>query len=201
MQIGLFGGTFDPIHLGHLILAERVREEARLDAVWFMPSYLPPHKVGDVVTPFDIRTLLTRLAIEGHPHFRVETIERDLPPPSYTAHTLAALQRDHPKDTFHLIVGADCLPDLPKWHEPKQVLARASLLAVPRPGIELWNAERVAASLAIPVSQVRLRMIDCPLMAIASREIRQRVAAGKSIRYLVPQAVEEQIRQKKLYLP
>src|SRR5439155_6453947 len=127
---------------------------------------------------------MTAIATEGQPLFRVETIERDLPPPSYTAQTLAALHRLHPHAEFFLIVGADCLPDLPKWFEPQHVLAQAGLLAIPRPGIELWSAQQLADALAMSVSKVRLQVIDCPLVEIASREIRTRVAAGKSIRYL-----------------
>jgi nicotinate-nucleotide adenylyltransferase len=201
MRIGLLGGTFDPIHLGHLILAERVREEARLDGVWFLPSFQPPHKADVVITQYDHRAAMAALAIAGQPLFRVETIERDLPPPSYTAHTLAALQQQYPKAEFHLIVGADCLPDLPKWFQPQRILAQASLLAVPRPGVELWNAEKLADELGIPAADVRLKIIDCPLVEIASRDIRARVAAGKSIRYLVPSAVEDYIQKQNLYRP
>lgn len=200
MHIGLFGGTFDPVHLGHLILAERVREEAGLDAVWFLPSYQPPHKTDVVISRFEARVEMLAMAIAGQPLFKLETIERDLPPPSYTAHTLAALQAKHPTHEFSLIVGADCLPDLPKWYEPQAILARAGLLAVPRPGIETWSAATLANALAIPERALRLRMIDCPLIAIASREIRSRTAQGKTVRYLVPRAVEEYIRERKLYL-
>ncbi len=198
MHIGLFGGTFDPIHLGHLILAERVREEAGLDAVWFLPSYRPPHK-DHSVSRYEHRLDMTALAIVGQPLFRIETIEQELPPPSYTAHTLEALQDRHPEHQFDLIVGADCLPDIPKWYEPRAILEHAGLIAVPRPGIEVWTAARLADALDLTIDAVRLRMIDCPLIDIASRDIRSRVAAGKSIRYLVPRSIEEYIREKKLY--
>jgi len=198
MHIGLFGGTFDPIHLGHLILAERVREAAGLDAVWFLPSYRPPHK-DRVLTRFEQRVEMTALAIVGQPLFRVEPIEKELPPPSYTAHTLEALQERHPDNIFHLIVGADCLPDIPKWYEPHAILKRAGLLAVPRPGVELWSAAKLADSLRIPENDVRLQLIESPLIDIASRDLRARVAEGRSIRYLVPRSIEEYIREKRLY--
>ena len=198
MQIGLFGGTFDPVHLGHLILAERVREEAGLDAVWFLPSYRPPHK-DHAITRYEHRLEMTALAIVGQPLFRIEPIEKELPPPSYTAHTLEALQQRHPRNTFHLIVGTDCLPDIPKWFEPHTILKRTALLAVPRPGFEPWTAAQLATALNLPANEVRLTMIDCPLVDIASREIRERVTLGKSIRYLVPRSIEEYIREKKLY--
>jgi nicotinate-nucleotide adenylyltransferase len=199
MQIGLLGGTFDPIHLGHLILAERVREEARLDAVWFLPSFQPPHKQGDAVTAYEHRTAMLALAIESNRHFRMEQIERELPPPSYTVQTLKALRQQYNNYQFHLIVGADCLPDLPKWYEPQNILKQANIIAVPRPDIELWTAARLAAELAMPVENVKLTFIESPLMQIASREIRARVMAGKTIRYLVPAAVEDYIHSQKLY--
>src|SRR5262245_23273372 len=135
MQIGLLGGTFDPVHLGHLILADRVREEAGLDAVWFMPSYQPPHKLGEVITPYPMRVEMLSLALEGTTQFRIEQIESELPSPSYTVHTLKAMRQKYPQEQFHLIVGADCLPDLPKWYEPQNILKQVRILAVPRPGI------------------------------------------------------------------
>ncbi len=199
MNIGLFGGTFDPVHLGHLVLAERCRADAGLDEVRFLPSYKPPHKQGAPITRFEHRVEMLQLATAGQPLFRIEPIEKELPPPSYTANTLAELRTRQPGDAFHLIVGADCLPDLPGWYQPKRILEQASLIVVPRPGVELWSRERLAAALEIPVDAVRLTVVECPLMEVASREIRARVAAGKSIRYLVPRAVEEYIREKNLY--
>src|SRR5262245_6755391 len=102
MHVGLLGGTFDPPHLGHLILAERVRETAGLGEVRFLPSFQPPHKDDDAISSYDDRTAMTALAIDGHPHFKLETIEKDLPPPSYTTHTLVALRKRNPTDVFSL---------------------------------------------------------------------------------------------------
>lgn len=198
MRIGLFGGTFDPIHQGHLILAERCRDDAQLDEVWLMPNYVPPHKAHQT-TRFEHRVEMLNLAITGQPKFRVEPIEKELPPPSYTAETLAELRRRHPEHEFSMILGADCLPDLHKWHEPLRVIAQAAVLAVPRPNYPLWTAEQVAESLSLPVGELRLSLVDCPLIDIASREIRQRVSAGRSIRFMVPRAVEEFIRERNLY--
>jgi nicotinate-nucleotide adenylyltransferase len=199
MRIGLFGGTFDPIHLGHLILAERCREEAGLDEVWFLPSYRPPHKADHALTRFEQRCEMVLLAITGQPAFRVEPIEKELPPPSYTAETLAELRRRHPEHQFALIVGADSLVDLPAWHEPQRVVEQAELLAVPRPGVDFWSGPQLAAALGLPADAVRLRAVACPLIGIASHELRRRVAEGKTIRYAVPRAVEEYIRERKLY--
>lgn len=200
MRIGLFGGTFDPIHIGHLILAERCRDEVGLDAVWFLPSFRPPHKPDWKVSAFEYRCEMASAAVEGQSGFRVETIEAELPPPSYSAETLAALHRRDPGTDFHLILGADSLIDLPYWFEPQRVLRQAALIVVPRPGVEMWTAERLAAAVHLPATDVKLRAVPCPLMDIASRDLRRRVADGKSIRFLVPKEVEAVIRERKLYV-
>jgi nicotinate-nucleotide adenylyltransferase len=199
MRIGIFGGTFDPIHMGHLILAEQCRDQASLDQVWFMPSAHPPHKADKPVTRFEQRCEMLELAIAGHTAFRIERIEKDLPPPSYTAKTLVELSQRHAGDEFFLLMGSDQLPDLPGWHEPHQVIERAGLVVVPRPGVMLWTAERLATALGVATASVRLRFVACPMIEIASRELRRAIADGMSIRYMVPRAVEEYIRDRKLY--
>ena len=199
MRIGVFRGTFDPVHMGHLILAEQCRDQAKLDEVWFLPSYHPPHKATAAVTRFEQRCDMLELAVAGHPAFRVERIEKELPPPSYTAETLAELRRRHPGNEFALLMGSDGLPDLPIWYEPRRVVEQASLIVVPRPGVMLWTAERLASALGLPTEAVRLRYVACPMIEIASRELRRAVADGLSIRYLVPRAVEEYVRDRKLY--
>src|SRR5262245_41714160 len=201
MRIGVFGGTFDPVHTGHLIIAEQCREQAGLDAVWFIPSAHPPHKVGADIAPYDRRAEMLALAIAGHPAFAVDHIERDRPGPSYTADTLDELHRRHPDAEWNLMLGSDGLPDLPKWRQPERIVARAAILAVARPGHEVWPAERLAAALALPPGvELRMRVIPVPLIDIASRDLRRRVAEGRSIRYFVPRAVEAYIADKGLYL-
>jgi nicotinate-nucleotide adenylyltransferase len=200
MRIGIFGGTFDPIHLGHLILAEQCRTQAGLDEVRFMPAAHPPHKLGLAITRFEQRCEMIELAIAGHPSFRVERLEKELPPPNYTAETLAELHRRNPGHELFLLMGSDQLPDLPNWYEPRRVIAQAGLVVVPRPGVMLWTPERLAAALHVEVAAVRLRFVACPLIEIASRELRRARADGLSIRYLVPRAVEEYICDRKLYL-
>jgi len=199
MRIGIFGGTFDPVHMGHLILAEQCRDQAGLDEVWFLPSYHPPHKAAAAVTRFEHRCDMLELAVAGHPAFRIDRIEKELPPPSYTAETLAELRRRHPAAEFALLMGSDGLPDLPGWYEPRRVVELASLVVVPRPGIMLWTADRLAKALDLPTDAVRLRYVACPMIEIASRELRRAVADGMSVRYLVPRAVEEYLRDRKLY--
>jgi nicotinate-nucleotide adenylyltransferase len=199
MRIGIFGGTFDPIHLGHLVLAEQCRDRARLEQVWFMPSAHPPHKAGRDVTRFEQRCEMVELAIAGHPTFRVERLEKELPAPSYTAETLAELHRRFPADEFVLLMGSDQLPDLPNWYQPKRVIEQAGMVVVPRPGVPVWTAEKLAGTLGVGVSSVRLTAVDCPLIEIASREIRRFIADERSVRYLIPRAVEEYIRDRRLY--
>jgi nicotinate-nucleotide adenylyltransferase len=199
MRIGIFGGTFDPVHLGHLILAEQCRAQARLDEVWFVPSAQPPHK-DKGVTRFEQRCDMLELAIKGHePEFRVNRIEQERDGPSYTAVTLEQLHARHPGTEFFLLLGSDCLPDLPGWYEPLQIIARAGLVVVPRPGVMLWTAERLATALGVDVSAVRFQFVACPPIDLASRELRRSVADGLSIRYMVPRAVEEYIRLHRLY--
>ncbi len=200
MRIGIFGGTFDPVHLGHLILAEQCRDQAGLDEVWFLPSYHPPHKARPELTRFEQRCDMLELATAGHPAFRIERIEKELPPPSYTAATLTELRRRHPDHEFFLLIGADSLPDLPGWFEPLRVVSQAGLIVAPRPGVMLWTAERLATALGVEVGAVRLRYVACPMIDIASRELRRAVADRMSIRYMVPRAVEEFIRERKLYV-
>jgi nicotinate-nucleotide adenylyltransferase len=199
MRIGIFGGTFDPVHIGHLILAEQCRDQARLDEVWFLPSYHPPHKADKGLTRFEQRCEMLELAVAGHAAFKVDRIEKELPEPSYTARTLDELHKRHPDTDFFLLLGSDCLPDLPGWYEPRKVIAQAGLLVAPRPGVMLWTAERLAAALTVPPSEVRMQLIACAPIDLASRELRRSVADGMSIRYMVPRAVEEYIRDRKLY--
>ncbi|OWK38312.1 nicotinate-nucleotide adenylyltransferase [Fimbriiglobus ruber] len=199
MRVGIFGGAFDPVHTGHLVLAEQCREAAGLDEVWFLPSYKPPHKTDRELTRFEHRCEMVLLATTGQPAFRVEPIEKELPPPNYTSETLAELQERHPGHQFSLLLGADSLVDFPHWHEPKQIVARAELVVVARPGAEMQSVEQFAADLGVPPEVVRVKIVPCPLIEIASRDLRGRVAAGRSIRFLVPRAVEEFIRERKLY--
>jgi nicotinate-nucleotide adenylyltransferase len=197
MRIGIFGGTFDPVHMGHLILAEQCRAQAKLDQVWFLPAAYPPHKTSPGMTRFEQRCDMLELATAGHPDFRIEPLERELPAPSYTATTLAELHRQHPGQNFALLMGSDGLPDLPGWFEPRQVIERAELIVVPRPGVMLWTAERLAMALGLESRAVRLQFVACPMIEISSRELRRALSDG--IRYLVPRAVEEYIRDRKLY--
>jgi nicotinate-nucleotide adenylyltransferase len=196
VRIGVFGGTFDPVHLGHLILAEQCREQGGLDQVWFVPAARPPHKVERELTAFAQRVEMLNLAIAGQPAFRVEELENDRPGPGYTAVTLEELHRQHPEHEWFLVIGGDALRDLPGWYQPERIVALAHLLVMPRPGVDMPPVEEVRARLGAPV---RVKLVDVPLIEISSTAVRLRLREGRSVRYLVPRAIEAYIRDKHLY--
>jgi nicotinate-nucleotide adenylyltransferase len=200
MRIGVFGGTFDPVHLGHLILAEQCREQGALDQVWFIPAASPPHKQGQTLTPFAQRVEMLALAIAGQPTFRIEELEKDRPGPSYTVHTLEEIKRRQPNDELFLPIGSDTLLDLPTWYQPARVIALAGLLVTHRPGWPLPATAELEANLHLPAgTSLRLKVVESPLIDIASRDLRRRAAENRSLRYLVPRAIEAYIHDKRLY--
>jgi len=200
MRVGILGGTFDPIHLGHLAMAEQCREQVPLDQVWFMVSAAPPHKRDREISSFDKRVDMVQLAVAGNPAFQVNEMEKDRPGPSYTADTLRELHRQFPETEFCWIVGSDCLPDLPHWHEPLTVISLAKLVVVARAGWPVWTTEQMRTELRLtPSVPLDMQVVSAPMVDLASRDLRRRVAEGRSIRYLVPPAVLAYIQDKKLY--
>jgi nicotinate-nucleotide adenylyltransferase len=200
MRIGIYGGTFDPVHVGHLILAEQAREHARLDEVWFVPAFRPPQKEGSTVSRFEQRIEMLALATAGNSAFRIDELEKERPGPSYTVETLAELRRRHPGHSFALLLGGDSLADLPNWRDPQGIVAGAELVVMARPGSPLYSAGELRDRLGLPPEQaLRLELIQAPLIDIASRDLRRRVAEGRSIRYCVPRAVEMYVRDRGLY--
>jgi nicotinate-nucleotide adenylyltransferase len=200
MRIGIFGGTFDPVHLGHLILAEQCREQGRLDQVWFVPAFRPPHKPDVRVSPFLHRVEMLTLATAGHPAFRVDQLEKDRDGPSYTVDTLDELHRRHPGDDFLLLIGSDTLADLAKWRAPERIVAQAGLLVVTRPGSAVLAADELRTLMNLPEGiELRMQLVQAPLIDISSHDLRRRAAEGRSLRYFVPRAVECYIHDKRLY--
>jgi nicotinate-nucleotide adenylyltransferase len=195
MRLGLFGGTFDPIHLGHLILAEQCRESCGLDRVWFVVAGSPPHKQGER-TPVSLRLEMVRIAVAGHPAFEVCDLEARRPGPHYSIETLELVHRERPDDRLFFLIGADSLVDLPTWRDPSGIARLATIVVVNRPGI----AEVDEASLPDfgPASH-KLLSIPIPPIGIASHDLRRRVAEGRSIRYMVPRGVEAFIDNQNLY--
>ncbi len=200
MRIGVFGGTFDPVHLGHLILAEQCREQGRLDEVWFVPSARPPHKQRHAVTPFRHRAEMLQLATAGHPAFRVNELENERPGLSYTVDTLDELRKTHPGADWFFLVGSDTLAELHEWHDPAGILRRAAMLVMARGDEPILSADELRASLKLaPGERVALERVEAPRVEISSRDLRRRAALGRSLRYLVPRAVECYIEEKGLY--
>lgn len=195
MRLGLFGGTFDPIHLGHLILAEQCREACGLDLVWFVVAGSPPHKPGDR-TPLAHRLEMARVATAGHPGFEVSEIESKRPGPHYSVETLAAVRSERPGDDLFFIIGADSLVDLPSWRQPDEIARLATIVVVNRPGIDPVN---LAALPDFGPDSNTLRSVTIPPIGIASKDLRRRMAEGRSVRYMVPRGVEAYIKAHNLY--
>ncbi len=198
MHIGIYGGTFDPVHLAHLVLAEQCREQAGLDEVWFLPAGVPPHKSRTDITPAKDRLAMLDFAIAGHEKFRISTIEIERTGPSFTVDTLTQLHNDHPQHAWSLLMGADSVRDLPTWREPHRILELAQILAVNRGDRPAMAWETLAAHFS-PAELQRIVPVTMPGIDLSSSDLRRRAAAGLSLRYLVPRAVEIYIQQQKLY--
>ena len=194
MRLGILGGTFDPVHLGHLLLAECAREELSLVQVLFVPAREPWRKSHRVITPPEHRLAMLELAIEGNDGFGISDIELRRPGPTYTADTLEALAAERLDDEFYFIVGADALADLPNWREPERIVQHAVLAVAPRAGQSL-----AATAAALPDIAARIERFEMPPTPVSSTEIRARVLAGKPIAGMVPAAVERYIRTHRLY--
>ncbi len=191
MRLGLYGGTFDPIHLGHLILAEACREACGLDRVWFVVAGAPPHKPGGR-TDVGHRLEMARLAVAGNPAFEVSEIETRRPGPHYSVETLEAVARERPEDELFFLIGADSLVDLPHWREPGKILRLATLVVANRPGFE-------PPPFDVPPDARPIRRVTIPPIGIASHEVRRALLEGRSVRYQVPRAVEAYIDAHGLY--
>lgn len=206
MRIGVFGGSFNPIHLGHLIAAECCREQRALDRVIFVPAAIPPHKQEHTLAAAQQRLEMVGLAIGGHESFTASAIEIERGGVSYTVDTLAAVAAEHPGAELHLILGPDSVRQLPTWREPEQIAARARLVAVERDGIDdiagLVRAAGLATLLGTEVAEAmvtsRVRM---PAIGIRGSDLRAAVAVGRSIRFRTPRAVERYIETHGLYRP
>ena len=193
MRTGIYGGSFNPPHLAHLIVAETMRDQFQLDRVIWMPCFIPPHKdPGQLVSPTH-RLEMTRLAIEGNPAFEISDIELTRRGTSYTVDTLSTLRDKYPADDFYLIIGGDSLRDFMTWKSPEKIIEQARLLVFER------SAEEMAPARAGTLFPDRINFAEAPLISISSRDIRRRAREGKSIRYLVPDVVSQYIVEHRLY--
>jgi len=199
MKIGVLGGTFDPIHLGHLIVAEEARARLNLPQTLFVPAGQPWLKTNNVISPAEHRVEMIRLAIADKPYFKLSTMEIERPGPTYTVDTIAALKGQlSPGDELFFILGWDNLIQLPQWREPSRLIKMCRLVAIPRVGYP--TPELTSLEAAIPGLSQRVILLDSPRVDINASEIRQRVAQGLSIHHLVPEPVERYIKQHKLYV-
>ena len=197
MNIGVLGGTFDPIHIGHLIVAEEARIKLGLTEVLFVPAGQPWLKQDRDITQAGHRVEMVRRGIADNPHFKLATLEVYRPGPSYSVDTLASLQDQLGSEaSLFFILGRDTLAGLPLWKEPRKLVEMCRLVVAPRLGSK--DLKRLQAE--IPGVLDRTIQLDMPLIGISSSEIRQRVIRGLSVRYLVPPGVEEYIREQGIYL-
>ena len=204
-RVGILGGTFDPIHFGHLLIADQVQETLRLDRVLFVPAAMPPHKLDETIAPAVDRAAMVELAMAGNPRFSMSGIELARPGPSYTVDTIAELADEASRQgvdrEFHFILSVEALEWLKGWHEPARLLKLARLAVVARPGTPMPAPRRLATLLPGGAASLgRIECIETSLIAHSASDVRARVAAGRSIRYLVPPAVEAYIRDHRLYL-
>lgn len=198
IRLGIYGGSFDPIHLGHLLLAETCRETCSLDRVLFLPCGQSPHKPNGAFATGQQRAEMLEFAIAGDPRFGVCRIELERNGPSYTVETLRQLRVEQPDSELFFLMGADSLADLPLWREPQAILELATIIAVNRghrPPPDLATLERRLGSTV----RDRVRLVTMPAIDLSATEIRERVRSGRSLRFRVPRAVEEYIRQSEVY--
>ena len=196
MNIGILGGTFDPIHIGHLVVAEEARTKLGLSEVLFVPAGQPWLKQARDITPAAHRVEMVRRAIADNPYFKLSTLEVDHPGPSYTVDTLTLLQDQlSSESSLFFILGRDTLAELPLWKEPRKVIQLCRLVVPPRLGSrDLRHLEE-----AIPGLLDKVIQLDMPVIGISSSEIRHRIAQGLPIRYLVPSVVEKYIAKHRIY--
>ncbi len=197
-RVGILGGTFDPPHLGHLWLATLAAEALDLDRVLFMPAAQPPHKLRQKISAATDRLVMTRLAIADNRAFELSALEMERPGPSYTVDSVDELRRQlGPQTRLYLVMAADSLSQIDTWRQPDRLLSLVEWIVGPRPGTA--QPERAELDQRFGEAAQRIHVLSGPSLDVSSSEIRERVAAGHTIRYLVPRAVEELIVERGLY--
>lgn len=187
-MIGLYFGSFNPVHHGHLIIAQHLLNSKLVDEIWFVVSPQNPFKASSGLLNEHHRYFLLQEAIEGELNMKVSNVEFKLPRPSYTVNTLAYLQEKYPNTSFSIIMGSDSFQNLSKWHNAEVIIQRYPIIIYKRPGFEIDNT-----------IQAKITIADAPLLQISSTHIRELIRSGKSIRYLVPDAVKAEIDNKGYY--
>ena len=196
-RIGLFGGTFDPPHLGHLILASEAQSQLELTRLLWILTPEPPHKQELIITSIEHRLAMVKLAISDNPTFELSRVELERPGPHYTLDTVQIIAKQNPEAEIVPIIGGDSLRDLPTWYQSKELLYACHWVGVMRRPSDAANLETLEHEL--PGISSKVHYVDAPLLEIASREIRSRIANGRSVRYYLPQSVYEYINEYHLY--
>jgi nicotinate-nucleotide adenylyltransferase len=196
-RLGILGGTFDPVHHGHLVAAQEAHYQLELDRVLFVPAGDPPHKPSRPLSAAHRRLRMLELAIAGQPHFAISRVDLDRPGPCYTVDTLTLLRSEWgPGPTFFFIEGADSLADVLTWYQPQRLIDLCDLAVVERPGVEIDLAQ---LERQLPGITSSIHWVQMPLLEISSTDLRARVRAGQPISYLVPPVVEAYIREHGMY--
>ncbi len=197
MRLGIFGGTFDPPHIAHLIQAEEALHQLDLDQVLWVLTANPPHKRRHPVTSIEHRLDMLKAAIAGNPKFVLSRVDIDRPPPHYAVDTVRLLRDEYPRDELVYLMGADSLRDLPSWHTPIEFVSACDVLGVVRrPGAEIRLKDLESI---IPGITPKVQFVEAPLLDVAASQIRQRIREGRPFRYYLPPAVYQIIQDRKLY--
>ena len=200
MRLGILGGSFDPVHYAHLLMAEICREASQLDQVWFLPAAVAPHKQNRQVSEPHHRVEMLELAIGGHASFRVSDLELKRGGVSYTVETLRQIQDQQPGDNLFFIMGADSLSDFTTWRQPEEICELATPLVVARPDWPTPDYQALAGVVGSErAEQIRRSAVTMPLMQLSSTDIRQLTRQQQSIRFRLPRAVEKYIEANRLY--
>lgn len=196
MRYGVFGGTFDPPHNGHLALAEAALKQLGLDRILWVVTAVPPHKRDVLITPVTDRLDMVAATIAGRPQYEISRVDVDRPGPHWAADTVALLSQERPGAELVYLMGSDSLRDLPNWGRPRELLAKANLGVLRRPGAE---ANLIALEAQLPGILDRVAFVSAPSFDVSSHSVRQRVAAGEAIHSLVPPGVGDIIQARGLY--
>lgn len=197
MRLGVLGGTFDPIHIGHLFAGEEARTRLGLERVLFVPAGAPPHKRYQRITSTEHRLNMVQLAIADNPHFALSRVDVDRFGPCYTVDTMALLRDEYgPETELYFIMGSDSLAELLTWRKPERLIRLCRIAALARPGFHLDLQE---LNHLLPEAMTRVQLLEMPLLQISSTDLQRRVRLGLSIKYLTPSAVEAYIYRHGLY--
>lgn len=197
MKIGIFGGTFDPPHIAHLILASEACDQLQLDRLLWVLTPHPPHKLGWEISPVTVRLMMLQAAIEDNPRFEISRVDIDRPAPHYAVDTVRRLQAQYPSAELFYLIGGDSLHDLPTWYRPDALVQAVHVFGVMRrPGDQI---DLDALAVRFPALPEKLRFIDAPLLEISGREIRRRARQGLHYRYYLPPAVVDLIETQGIY--